>query len=571
MGISEIVSKEWSDVVELEEKKEPLLGSSNLGHRLYESPNLIGSFSTTCRMMIKEEWRQTVDFARKRNVLLFPALVSLFSMILAMGFPFLVGEGVPDTINAVEDGRAFSWDQMKIAMHFPLFVFSLGMGSFAFLGKIITSQRSSGLNYLLASPSLQPLKQSTNYFAYYVKEVTFYILLVLIPVIFGISLGITFSPFAGLNNPLEYTSLLTIFIGMILTLSQGLAISFFGSALWTRGGINSKLVPIVAIISILIFALDIIPLEYFIIGLSWHLNHSIILIPIGLSISFAFAISGAYLVGNSFEQISIEKQTLFNPIYERLGFIRNTKMRLLVSKELLELIRSGAVKKMAVSYSVPLAVLLLLAWLVDFTEYPIPVNLLTYAPFLGFFGFNYYSWITAIDSNAHYNALPTTVPEVIRAKVMVYFLVTTWISLLFLILMAWNLGAWWSLPAALIVMLANSVYIVALTAFLMGLRPNKAIFDASIMFWFWIATVIPLLLLFLLSFTQGDIAIMQNWGQAIVTEGLDANRTAVSSEELASVQTGFGGIATISAILFALGWGLLRLLEKKWGKATFDT
>ena len=108
MGISEIVSKEWSDVVELGEKKEPLIGSSNLGHRLYESPNLIGSFSTTCRMMIKEEWRQTVDFARKRNVLLFPALVSLFSMILAMGFPFLVGEGVPDTINAVEDGRAFS-------------------------------------------------------------------------------------------------------------------------------------------------------------------------------------------------------------------------------------------------------------------------------------------------------------------------------------------------------------------------------------------------------------------------------------------------------------------------------
>ena len=137
--------------------------------------------------------------------------------------------------------------------------------------------------------------------------------------------------------------------------------------------------------------------------------------------------------------------------------------------------------------------------------------------------------------------------------------------------MAWNLGAWWSLPAALLVMLANSVYIVALTAFLMGLRPNKAIFDASIMFWFWIATVIPLLLLFLLSFTQGDIAIMQNWGQAIVSEGLDANRTAVSNEELASVKTGFGGIATISAILFALGWGLLRLLERKWGKSTFDT
>ena len=571
MGVSKIVSREWPDDFELIVNDDKNLGSSSLSHNLYGAPGIIGSFWTTCRMMVKEEWRQNVDFARKRNVLLFPALVSLFSMILAMGFPFLVGEGVPDTINAVEEGRAFSWSEMKIALHLPLFVFSLGMGSFAFLGKILTSQRASGLNYLLAAPSLQPLKQSTNYFAYYVKEVTFYVLLVMIPVIVGIFLGIIFSPYAGLNNPLKYTSLFTILIAMILTMSQGLAVSFFGSALWTRGGLYSKLVPLMAIVGIMIFALDIISLELLIIGLSWHLTHSLYFIPLGVGISIIFAVSGAHLVGSDFEQISIEKQTLFHPIYERLGFIRNKKMRLLVSKELLELIRSGAVKKMAVSYSIPLAVLLLLAWLVDFTEYPIPVNLLTYAPFLGFFGFNYYSWITAIDSNAHYNALPTTVPEVIRAKVMVYFLVTTWISLLFLILMAWNLGAWWSLPAALLVMLANSVYIVALTAFLMGLRPNKAIFDASIMFWFWIATVIPLLLLFLLSFTQGDIAIMQNWGQAIVSEGLDANRTAVSNEELASVKTGFGGIATISAILFALGWGLLRLLERKWGKSTFDT
>ena len=58
------------------------------------------------------------------------------------------------------------------------------------------------------------------------------------------------------------------------------------------------------------------------------------------------------------------------------------------------------------------------------------------------------------------------------------------------------------LPTSIVVMFANSIYIVALTAFLMGLRPNKAIFDASIMIWFWVGTVLPLLGLFLLSFTQ---------------------------------------------------------------------
>ena len=73
-------------------------------------------------------------------------------------------------------------------------------------------------------------------------------------------------------------------------------------------------------------------------------------------------------------------------------------MRILVTKEFVDLLRSGTIKKMTISYSIPLIVLLLMAWMVDFAEAPIPINLLTYAPFLGFFGFNFYSWLPGIDS-----------------------------------------------------------------------------------------------------------------------------------------------------------------------------
>ena len=41
-------------------------------------------------------------------------------------------------------------------------------------------------------------------------------------------------------------------------------------------------------------------------------------------------------------------------------------------------------------------------------------------------------------------------------------------ALIFIVLMAWRLDEWASLPTSIIVMFANSVYIVALTAFLMG-------------------------------------------------------------------------------------------------------
>ena len=552
----------------------------------YFEPSLFNSVGITYKMMFREEWRQNIDFAKKRHVLLFPALLSLFSMLVTLGFPFLVGEGVPDSINPVQENRAFSWDEMKQALHVPLFMFSLGMGSFAFLGRVMISQRAGGLNYLLAAPALQPLRQSVNYFSYYLKEVTFYIILVLIPVVTGMGIAIFATSQTGLF-PIKPGSLYVTLIAMILTLSQGLALSFLGSALWTRGGYFSKLVPIIAIFAALIFALNLVPFETLIIGLKWQYTHELIYIPIGIFISILLALIGSFLVSNDFEHQIIEREELFLPVHKRLGFLdwgpigwltfglirsgkKNTKLRLLVTKEIVELIRSGTVKKMIISYSVPLAVLLLMAWAVDFAEAPIPVNLLSYAPFLGFFGFNFYSWLTAIDSPAHYDGLPVSVPEVIRAKVTVYFLSTTWISMIFLVLMAWNLDAWWTLPGAFVVMIANSIYIVALTAFLMGLKPNKSIFDASIMFWFWIGTVIPLLLLFVLSFTQGDTALIQNWAETIRAEGINANSTGPLDVSV-ETRAGFGAIFAISAGITLLGAGLLRLIDYKWGKENFES
>ena len=71
-----------------------------------------------------------------------------------------------------------------------VFLFSMGMGTFAFLGRSIISQRSGGKNFLLASPAMQPIDLQTTYLAYYLKEVSFYIVLILTPVTIGMALGI---------------------------------------------------------------------------------------------------------------------------------------------------------------------------------------------------------------------------------------------------------------------------------------------------------------------------------------------------------------------------------------------
>lgn len=519
-------------------------------------------------MMFREEWRQNVDFAKRRHILLFPAILSVIAMVACIGLRYLVGEGVESNALAVEDyRRAFTWQEMRFALHFPLFMFSLGMGSFAFLGRVLVSQRASGNNYLLASPALQPLKQSTNYFAYYLKEVTFYLLLVLMPVVIGMCMGIFLGGIIDLPTPLEWSSIPLLSASMVITLAQGLALSFLGSALWTRGGHWGKVIPLFAISLATLFALGKLDIELLIIGYALQTHQSFLLLILGVAVSLGMALLGANVVGDDFEQAVIEREELFRPVYDRLGFLGKGRMRLLVSKEIVDLLRSGTIKKMIVSYSVPLVVLLLLAWLVDFAQAPIPINLLSYAPFLGFFGFNFYSWLTGIDSPEHMNTLPMDVPELIRAKVVTYFLATTWISILFLILMAWSLDAWAVFPVALIVMLANSVYIVSLTAFLMGLRPNKAIFDASIMTYFWIGTVIPLLFLFLLSFTQGDTAFYDNMATALIEEGVNSKNVGFDDE---NAKQGFSGILLISFLLLVGSWLLMKLLNRKWGNAEFS-
>jgi len=558
-----INSNDWSEYSEqsIPEK----LGSTNAGMKLNTPLVGWGAFSATFRAMFIEEFRENLDFAKKRRILLFPLLVSLVTMVATIGLQFLVGEGAAQVTDT--ESNAFTWEEMRFALHLPLLFFSLGMGSFAFLGREKVLARTGTKNYLLASPALQPLTNPTAHFAYYAKDLTYYVMLILTPVISGMAIGILLESFTNVSTPLEFSSLPRTWVAMSVTLAQGLAFSFIASSLWLLGGWFSRLTPIFVIGIGTIIGLGLTPRQYFLWGLATQQPDGLLLAIPALSASIFLAWIASQLVLDDFEVKVVSKKEIFLPAWERLRFLGNGPLRLLVAKEAVDLIRSGSLKKMIVSYSVPLIVLLMMAWLVDFAEAPIPINLLSYAPFLGFFGFNFYSWLTALDSPEHMNGLPLSVPQLIRAKVTVYFLATTWISVIFLCLMAWKLDEWAVLPVGLVVMIANSIYIVCLTAFLMGLAPNKAIFDAKIMTWFWIGTVLPLLALFLLSFTQGDVSFYENWADQVQDKGLQAEAVEFDNERMA---TGFKGILAVSACLVAAAILLMKLLDRKWGRAEFN-
>jgi hypothetical protein len=556
-----IETRPWSD------SDKPLLSPSTAvpGLTLREPLRGWNAFSATFKVMFIEESRKSVEFAKKRQIVLFPLLLTLVTAISTVGLQFLVGDSTAQTSDI--DAKTFTWNELRFALHLPLFMFSLGMGTFAFMGRDAIVRRSGTKNYLLAAPALQPLPNSMAHFAYFVKDLLFYVLLILTPIISGMALGILMDGVAGVRTPLLWSSLPWTWVAMATTLGQGLALSFLASSLWLRGRPFTVFGPVAIVALGVAVGLGWLPAQWLLWGLAAQATQSALAILAGLLFSLLIGLWASLIILDDFDVSVVERGDLFSPIHQRLGFLGRGNVRLIVAKEFVDLFRSGAIKKMTVSYAIPLLVLLGMAWLVDFAEAPIPINLLSYAPFLGFFGFNFYSWLTILDSPEFMNGLPLKVPDLIRAKVVVYFLATSWISLIFIVLMAWRLDEWASLPTSIVVMFANSIYIVALTAFLMGLRPNKAIFDASIMVWFWIGTVLPLLGLFLLSFTQGDVSLYGNWWERASQDGLAA--TAQMYDET-MVQQGYMGMIAISVLLLFASAVLWKLMDRRWGRAEFS-
>lgn len=563
-GVS-VVSRDWEEVVGQEYSLQEPLGTSSHEQRLHEPLRGWNAFSATFRVMFKEEGRKSIEFAKKRQIVLFPLLLTLVTAVTTIGLQFLVGDSSAQVSDL--ESKTFTWSELRFALHLPLLMFSLGMGTFAFMGHDAIVHRAGTKNYLLAAPALQPLPNSVAHFAYFVKDLCFYVMLILTPVVSGMALGILLESTANITTPLEWSSLPWTWLAMIITLAQGLAIAFFASALWMRGRPYTIVGPAAIVTLGIAIGLGKFDIGSMLWGLGVQNSQNPATALLALVGSIGLGWISSTLIVDDFDVSVVERKELFIPIYNRLGFLGRGEIRLIVAKEFVDLFRSGSLKKMTVSYAIPLLVLLGMAWLVDFAEAPIPINLLSYAPFLGFFGFNFYSWLTILDSPEFMNGLPLRVPQLIRAKVVVYFLATSWISLIFIVLMAWRLDEWGALPTSIIVMFANSVYIVALTAFLMGLRPNKAIFDASIMIWFWIGTVVPLLLLFLLSFTQGDVSLYGNWWERASQDGLAA--TAAMYDQ-SVVEQGYKGMIAISVGLILASALLWKLMDRRWGKAEFS-
>ena len=135
--------------------------------------------------------------------------------------------------------------------------------------------------------------------------------------------------------------------------------------MWLRGRPFTVVGP-VAIVAVGIgVGVGVLPADLLLWGLAAQSSQSGLAIVLGLLLSLAIGMVASLLILDDFDVSVVERGDLLAPTYARLGFLGRGHIRLIVAKEFVDLFRSGAIKKMTVSYAIPLLVLLGMAWLVD--------------------------------------------------------------------------------------------------------------------------------------------------------------------------------------------------------------
>ena len=479
--------------------------------------------------MLKEELRTHTTYSGRRRFFTFPIMVFIFSLIFSLSLQRLMQGTTIEQLALVAQGGAF--------------IYGIGVGSFGFMGRQYVERGYGAKNYLVAMPTLLPITYRKTFLGLYLRDSIFYISLVLLPATFGLMAA---APFVGFR----ITSILLIFAAAALSYQLGTSLSFLGSVLYTRSAA-----------AFVAFTSGIIALVF--LGGAIELFDVRLLVP---SIGFQFSVppfgDDAYnaIVLLLVSLLLIAVTTLLALAFIRFRYVsrewsRNTLLprymgrfhitgayKELVAKEFVDIRRSGTIGKMFFSFVLPLVFLSFTSWFVTKgLGIPIGFNSVFYGAMVGFMGVLLYSWLNNVDSTDYYSFLPVTVPQVIRARIIIFLFLTTGISTVFVVIISlseYELDILW---LGLLVMFITSLYMVVMTAYLTGIRTNTFLFDMSVMSRFAIMSFLP-----------------------------DVGLTILSFSIRTNIVFALSGIALVLASLLGSTFILYRGIETKWKGTGFD-
>jgi hypothetical protein len=482
--------------------------------------NAVGKHLRLVRLMISEELRLNASMIGRIQFLLFPAMILVFSLILALASEQLL--------------VATSLDQMYVILHVLIFAYGLGVGGFALFGERIATRRFGQVSLLLQTPTLLPVSFRTIFLAFYVKDIIYYILYTIVPLVAGIALSIPITGF-------RVSSVLFLLLTLTLSFLLGISLSFSLSSIYVRWkwGFVALLGAVGALLAAAYLGdwFDITQLLP-----SLDLQRTADPIYLLISAVLVVGLSAFAVLTLKIRFGSVSRLYDVEMLHTSRSFKFAGGAGKLMAKDWIDLKRSRTLGAVAGAYVGPLLFLALLFWFVEgIMRVDIPINLIFYSAMIGFFSVSIYGWLNMLDAPAFLEVLPVRVSEMVRTKVLLLSLFALVLSTIFLIGLGIARSELDILPLALLVGYSSTAFIVCGTAYLTGLRTNSYLFDPRILAKFGLLCIPPLIAFVLLSFNY-------------------------------RADTGLFGtvIAGLCALLLCVAYLLYRGIERKWGRESFS-
>ena len=470
-------------------------------------------------LMFKEELRLHKSFVGSIGSGFFPVMIFFLSVVLAVSFSRFKGIDVPTVL---------------LMLHVGGVLYGLGVGALGRIGEQVMTRRLGQVNFLLALPSLQPVTFRRVMALFYLKDATFYILYAIIPIVGGIAIG---APFAGASLISVGLLGVTLFLAFMI----GMSLSFLASTASTRSraATLAGLLLVLGLVA-LVWPLGVLAPGQILPPLGFWAQKNPLYLLLAAVLASLLSAAAILLTKERFEAPTRSYASALLPIERRFSF--SGPLKTLISKEWLELRRSGALGAVVGGFLGPLLAVYMLAWIFRTgIGIPIEFNGVFYGGMVGFLGVMVYSWLTNIETNEFMNVQPVALESVIRAKLLLYFLLTAVISCSYVIVIGVLNGQADLIPISLLVAIATTMYVAGVTARLTGLWTNTMLFDVRVLAKFAGAVIPPLVAVAILSFTVRI--------DSLVAQGL---------------------LIIESLILLTMARFLLHSVRTKWKKAIFS-
>ena len=471
------------------------------------------------RLMISEEHRLNASLIGGIQFLLFPFMIMFMAFVLAIASGQLL--------------KSMPWVRAYTLLQVVILLYGLSVGGFALFGSRIAERRFGGVTVLLQMPIIHPISFRRIFTAFYLKDLLYYFLYTLVPLVAGIALSIPLTGF-------PISGVLFLMLTLTLSFLLGISFAFFLSSLYVRwrAALGLALVTVFLFFALGYFGgwydpLALIP------SIALQRTHDPGQALFALVLFLLFSAVALLTLQVRFGRKSESYEADLVPTVRRFAFAK--RYATLLGKDWIDLKRSGSLVPVSTAYVGPLIFLALVFWFVgDVLDVRLDVNLIFYATMIGFFSVSIFSWLEMLDGPGCMEVLPITVAEAVRSKLLMLSLFAAVLSTAALVVLSLLLGELSVLPAALPIAYATTAYTVAATAYLTGLRTNSYLFDPRVLARFSALIIPPLIFLVILSFSyaaNSALLLPLTWAACILMVGA--------------------------------AWWFYRRIERRWGRASF--